>query len=810
MSSVRGVLLSFAVAFFAAYAEPAGATANPDAVKEIQALLNELGYVPGTSTSSIDHGTDTALTLFFKADNPPELAGIKFGPGVWDNNLDKCLDALRNALSRARDNQTKPSVVMETPHQEYSVHIAADSAGKSVVSTDGAMIKSWEPKTGRQRWSQTVPSVVAKDASDGTITVTDDGRYAIIGSIAFRAYEIATGKVIKTFWDRVNRFNTLYPVAAVAARPGTSELIVAEGPALEKLVVFDWKAGRFLAEIGHESSTSLNLALSADGRYAATTSFDAGIRIWDLAQRRLLRSLTVPGALKFQHPVFLKDGRTVAVFGTYALNGKDRSSTLSIFDIEKGLIATREFSYVDYSHYSAALDDNVLYVTGTENKSDRTATLVIDRQGRTVRKLPELDSHDLVVGSPPIGFGTTTGRLTASSFDDKAVWPGSGAAIGYGGFVREADRSSDTLHGLGRDLFKLDPSTGSIQSIGKFESEEHSLSKLTGLDRAADGRLAGGFFDEGSGQVQDAQGKVICKIEVKSKSSDEIVVIDTFDYSRATGLIALWVDSSVALFDDKTCQEQRRIPVEFAGRARAISIMGVQPFPAGFRFSGDGETLYVWRADTAVQTFDPRTGRRLAVYRTDFDNGRASDELTTAFRSATGASLVPLVHHVLPVPNSKRFIAVITANAFTRNGYKGGLVLSFEEGNPRWTAAYRFPQNLDKWAIDPSGSKLVADLGEFGAHIADLATGREIASLGAQPANIQEIAFSPDARHVFILSGDGVLRIFSATTGALLITSTASSNGSWLAVTPEGFFAGSSEGSNLIRIRRGDTTFEID
>ena len=218
----------------------------------------------------------------------------------------------------------------------------------------------------------------------------------------------------------------------------------------------------------------------------------------------------------------------------------------------------------------------------------------------------------------------------------------------------------------------------------------------------------------------------------------------------------------------------------------------------------------MWRAEAAVQAYDPETGRRVAVYSTAFDNGTVPAALAATFAAVQRNGLSPLVHHVLTIPNSNRFLAVISGNYMTRNAYKGGLVLMFEEGNPRWIAAYRLPQVMDKEAFDPSGSRVIADLLENGVQILEPATGRHLVGLGAQPGVIKELAFSKDGKLAFVLAGDGVLRTYASNSGLLLLTTVVLSDGTWLSITPEGFFASSIGAQRIVHVKRGADLFDID
>jgi len=74
----------------------------------------------------------------------------------------------------------------------------------------------------------------------------------------------------------------------------------------------------------------------------------------------------------------------------------------------------------------------------------------------------------------------------------------------------------------------------------------------------------------------------------------------------------------------------------------------------------------------------------------------------------------------------------------------------------------------------------------------DIATGREIRTFEEPSGNAGSVAFSPDGRVVLAGSDDGSIRLWDKATGQILTTSVSYPDGSWLTITPEGFFDGSS------------------
>jgi len=76
---------------------------------------------------------------------------------------------------------------------------------------------------------------------------------------------------------------------------------------------------------------------------------------------------------------------------------------------------------------------------------------------------------------------------------------------------------------------------------------------------------------------------------------------------------------------------------------------------------------------------------------------------------------------------------------------------------------------------------------------------------------VTSVAFSPDGKTALSGASDGTTQLWDTATGQLRYTAIATSEGEWLAWTPEGFFAGSDWATrNLVYIVDGMSTLDID
>jgi WD40 repeat protein/uncharacterized caspase-like protein len=791
-------------------------------VSEILALLNELGYAPGVSTDKIDTETDYALTLYVKAEQPQDLSGLN---GTYQKDALRYRDSLRAAVKRYTEIEHQPQIFIEAPHGRSGAKLTVDPAGSHVLTSDGSSLKSWDTALGRQKWASSLPSVISSNpVVYTTIALSDDGRYAFAASNAIRVFDNNTGKIIKTFWSRTRNGQTS-KITKIAARPNSSELVTDDEDG--RIVIYDWSASRFVAELGkHEKSYFQegnvrrsqimnvdDIQISPDGRFAASIATDFGVRIWDLQLRRLHRFFTTPAGVTFEKLAFFNDGRMLAASVKSISMNRAYRNDLFFFDVDRGQVAT--FPFTTVYNLETAADGKGLIVKGTTPDPKSYGMHIFDGKGNYVRKLPSV-SADRIAGDRT--FTIEDGLLQVGSLTEEKKYKGRQPTPGFSGFIREADKSALRLFGSGNGIFTFDISSGSVRLDGKLvRPKDENPYYVAAFATPAGQIVAQTQADAESANVwvpsrlHSPEGSTICSHKINGTPVSDLATINGFDYSSALDLTASLFNETIYIHKASDCSELRQIPLSFATGARAKLNWYNGSLPAGLRFSADGRTLLAWRAEAAVQAFDPVTGQRKMVYLTGFDNGPIPSELSKALPNVKKRGLFPLVYNVVAVPNSKGFAAVIGGNAYTGNAYTDGLIEIFEEGNPRFTASYELRTQPDRWSvIDPGGRTWLASLSALGVNTTSVMTGAHISGFGRQPSDIQAMAFSPDGRLAFILAGDGVLRAYSAATGELLLTTVVLADGGWLSITSEGFFASEGGGERAVRVRQGTTLVDID
>jgi len=94
----------------------------------------------------------------------------------------------------------------------------------------------------------------------------------------------------------------------------------------------------------------------------------------------------------------------------------------------------------------------------------------------------------------------------------------------------------------------------------------------------------------------------------------------------------------------------------------------------------------------------------------------------------------------------------------------------------------------------------------------DAAQGKEIRVIRGHTDTVTDVALSEDSRHLYSCSLDTSTRVWALESGQELMKLISSSDGEWLATTPEGFYHTSPEGTDLIRwgFRDGLETYSFE
>lgn len=192
-------------------------------------------------------------------------------------------------------------------------------------------------------------------------------------------------------------------------------------------------------------------------------------------------------------------------------------------------------------------------------------------------------------------------------------------------------------------------------------------------------------------------------------------------------------------------------------------------------FSPDGRQVLSGSGDKTLKQWDTASGTLLRTFK-----GYSAVVLSVAF-SPDGRRVLS-GHGALENKKLKLWDAV-----------SGALLHTFEEHS-----------SVGSVAFSPDGRLALSGSDDHMLRLWDAATGVLLRTFSGHSGWVSSVAFSPDGRQVLSGSRDGTIRMWDAATGEPLVSSLATPAGDWLAITPEGFFAGSGSSSDqMLSIVRG-------
>jgi len=238
---------------------------------------------------------------------------------------------------------------------------------------------------------------------------------------------------------------------------------------------------------------------------------------------------------------------------------------------------------------------------------------------------------------------------------------------------------------------------------------------------SADGSRVAFAFDDSTVRVRSTEDAAATIADLAWQGGDAYFVVFSAD---ATRLAMGTVDGAVRVWDVTAAREVATIKLPMPGAARAS-------------FSPDGTRIVTAGADGAARMWEADGGRALDVL------AGHTKEVQDAVFSADGSMI---------------------ATASRDNTVR---IWNAADGSAR--AVLDHGDEVNSVAFSPDGRHLVSGGDDGAAHVFDLASSREIATLGTgENAEVTDARFSPDGARIVTGSDDQIVRVWNATGGAPL------------------------------------------
>lgn len=647
------------------------------------------------------------------------------------------------------------------------------------------------------------------------------------------------------------------PVVTLSIMPSISSL--AFGPGDRWFVTGGWDntvkiwetaSGRLLRTLSGHSKVVQAVAVSPDGRLIASAGWDDVIKVWNVQTGESIRSINNDSSTT--RLAFSPDGRSLFAQGIYVLRR---------YDVASGAVAQTYHTVkqpdakTSISNAFAISPDGRLIAggRGCDPKPDDQCTIAIwdVGTGRLLRKWTS-DRRVFTLAFSPDGRWLVSCSSGPGQID---LWDAfSGSRISQfpsPGLVTRAlafSPDSRSLFAAGDWVQAYETATGHIIWSGKLrDNTPTSLVYGPTLGEVVSAGHYVSFWDPASGeQVRSVKGPAL-----PSDDPSVIVLPDgTWMASAAPGLTT-WDPANGAMlkrigpelgriFSLRTTPDRHWLAA--ATFSQSVKIWDVtagkltKEFNAssGYRgvllsaaMSNDGRSIATaLGSDNAVRIWDAQSGqlvRAIPAY--------ASWPTAVAFsldgRTLVSAGIdsgpdVPLKFWDLATGALLRSYSLENMSvgklAYSADGrwlYSSGIsresfkLLDPQTGRP--VRGFRDNSPTGDFAQSPDG-RFIATIEslENQTKLWDAASGRLLFDLKGNYGTERSVMFSQDSRKVIVITSNGVLLVWSTETGDLLTVTVQSDAGEWVTITPEGFFAASDKGAQLLHVVQGFETTGID
>jgi WD40 repeat protein len=678
-----------------------------------------------------------------------------------------------------------------------------------------------------------------------------DGRYILTGNSrgTVRLWEAASGRLVRTY---------------IAQSTDDREYVDGMGysPKLDVVVSNDrygeisiWKAstGQLMRTIHPTNNNGDDpqrlFAFTADGKrmVSANQYGDGGtIKIWDTTTWRVVRTLAVPKG----EATFSPDGLLALINGDTDLTLVDLATGRKLWTAAATAISVVAFS-PDGSRIAtdsgpAKLPYGQLNPSKSQQdpqqKPQQADGTVVILDAKTGKPLATLQFRTQSPDVASLAFAAAGAAIVAASADGSVrTWDAQTgrliATISKPDLAKDLTLSPNGDHALSTnadgDSAIWNPQTGeavgklglTVGPAGLVEFVAPAARSPAATNGAA-AILAGNInFDDNTAAVHrwDAStGRLLGTVALNGMTWNNYAPGFVFS-SDGTFAVSGTAEPPSSGDDKPATPTQPAVTIWNLTTGAATATLPGQPQGATVAVSLDGKFVFSIDGDGGAMLWNRAAAR--AVWTTTFDSAANCATISVkgdriAFGGSDGITIVDAATGKL-----LRFLKEdgkygISSLAFSPDGHR------LIEGNGDWedNASIWDADNgkrlhtlsghakvVSSVAFSPDGKHVLTGGQDGTARIWNAATGAQERVLHLDSASpFQSVTFSADGAQVISGHADGSTAIWNSTSGALVVTLIAAADGEWVAITPEGFFDASANGSKLLHVVSGVDVISID
>jgi WD40 repeat protein len=692
-------------------------------------------------------------------------------------------------------------VVPNLPHFDRGLLLATSHDGTQVLSGGDNTLKLWNMQTG-----QLLRTFVAGEFKIRAVAFSQDGKHVIAGSgTGITRWDAVSGQLdyqikaesenpsqyVRTWfspdsalvlsqnndfvlqlWDaatgqqtrRLQTEGRYIGVEQIAFSPGNAHLLLyglefVDGGHIFEFSLWDASTGRLIRKLSNEDLV-MSLAFSPDGRSIAIGNYSGTIELRGLEEPVRPRMLS-----GHSEPVvslrFSPDGRRL-------VSGSD-DNTMRLWEVDNGR-HVRTFEGHKSNVVAVAFARNENHVL---SGSDLVRLWDAD-SGRLIRSFSRKSSSL----ATKVAFSTDNTIILSMHEDGSLkVWDA------YSGALLRSNRgpqNSRVVHWATEDDRTL--GGGLDQHLVSFSPVDQNI--LTA-------RNGSGFdlWDTVTGEL------------IREFDDDQKISAVTFSPNGER--ILSTGGRRLALWDTASGQRIRT----FDGHDYGVDAVAFSPSGRHIISASADSTIRLWDVDTgAVVTILEHSTLltfQSAVFSPDGNrilSSKFGGHPPTLWDATTGAVLRS--YEAYPVKPPLGYVSVVSMDQVMETlGNDGGGV------------------EVLSLSFSPDGKMVATGNGDAAIRIFNTSTGELLRTLEGHLGPIVSVAFSQDSQRIVSASHDGSIRIWdvrperiaNADTGSLLATliASAADTDEWVNITPRGFFAGSSQGAELLSVVRGLKDYDV-